>query len=88
MGLNPMILRQRRAFAFLVSPSVHPAAPRRPTARAVSFLGGKRAYNGRLGMDRSAAPKPTFHRERDIRFTALSGSSNAPVRRGEAELRL
>ena len=34
------------------------------------------------------APKPTFHRERDIRFTALSGSSNAPVRRGEAELRL
>src|SRR3984957_633803 len=30
MGVNPMILRQGRAFAFLLSPSVHPAVPRRP----------------------------------------------------------
>ena len=40
MGLNPMILRQGRAFAFLVSPSVHPAVPRRPY-RASGFVLGR-----------------------------------------------
>ena len=56
MGLNPMILKTRsRAFAFLVSPSV-PSSPSlaAPTARAVSFSGGKRAYEGRLKKDWSA----------------------------------
>src|SRR3984957_9453907 len=54
MGLNPMILRQGRAFAFLVSPSVHPAVPRRPTARAVSFLGGLLPCGGGAAVDRYA----------------------------------
>jgi hypothetical protein len=35
-----MILRQGRAFAFLVSPSVHPAVPRRPY-RASGFVLGR-----------------------------------------------
>jgi hypothetical protein len=39
MGLNPMILRQDRAFAFLVSPSVHPTVAA-PTAIAVSSCAG------------------------------------------------
>jgi hypothetical protein len=39
MGLNPMILRQGRAFAFLLSPSVHPALPRRPYRASGLVLG-------------------------------------------------
>jgi hypothetical protein len=41
MGLNPMILRQGCDFAFLLSPSVHPAVPHRPY-RASSFVLGSR----------------------------------------------
>jgi hypothetical protein len=35
-----MILRQGRAFAFLVGPSAHPAVPRRPY-RASGFVLGR-----------------------------------------------
>ena len=60
MGLNPMILRQVRAFAVAVSPSEPPAVPRkRPpslasaTARAVSFSGGVRPFDNRTLNGRS-----------------------------------
>jgi hypothetical protein len=58
MGLNPMILRQGRAFAFLVSPSVHPAVLRRPYRASGFVLGRIARLQGRLRKDRSPYQSP------------------------------
>ena len=53
MGLNPTIFRQAQDFASFSALQITQLSLATHTARAVSFLGGERAYDGRLGKDRS-----------------------------------
>ncbi len=78
MGLNPTILRQGRAFVFLLSPSAHPAVPRRPY-RASGFVLGREARlqaSPREGPE--SVPKAPFHCEREIGFTAHQRPLQSP----------
>ena len=76
MGLNPMILRQGRAFAFQsVLQSIQPSLAA-PTARAVSFKGPAAddcwAYNHRLQRADSCPPGGVEERQ-DLRLKLSSG---------------
>jgi len=58
MGLNPTILGQGRAFVFLLSPSVHPAVPRRPY-RAGGFVLGRDLAVARRPLDGRTPRRPS-----------------------------
>jgi hypothetical protein len=66
--VNPMILRQVRAFALAVSPSEPHPSLAAATARAVSFKGGLRPYRASAG--KVGSPPASAVAIRNVRFTS------------------
>src|SRR5271155_783259 len=70
-----MILRQVRDFTLAVSPSEPPAVPRRGYRASGFVLGREPRLQSAPREGPESAPKPSFHCEREVHFTAHCRSS-------------